>query len=345
MSVNVKFKPLSRPAAESSRRIWRQRKSIKIWDGSAALSLRLDHGAQPNAPVHIRLKAKDYIFGLEIESEILDDLFEKKSNESARDVFSDDVLLQAEIALKDIFELTEEACGTSIELVELSQELIEESVTLSGWIRFKNDCAFRINLPDNLIDIACDLISAWPETKVPLYFPVTCPLIISDLYISPRLLAELQVGDFIPLRNCHWAEPLVKIKLPCGPPVQGSISGDQLTIHEVSGAFAMQDNTEQFSNSENETNENFTSEGDEEGLPEENLVKEAQHSNVSVEMGEINIPINELEHIAPGYVLDLDFPIDGIVTVTTNGQPFAKGVLVDVAGTVGVQINELMLNA
>ncbi|MDE0658277.1 MAG: FliM/FliN family flagellar motor switch protein [Gammaproteobacteria bacterium] len=59
--------------------------------------------------------------------------------------------------------------------------------------------------------------------------------------------------------------------------------------------------------------------------------------------GETEVPLRQLQDMAPGYVFDLREPVDGHVEVRANGRPVARGELVEIAGRVGVRILECHL--
>lgn len=58
--------------------------------------------------------------------------------------------------------------------------------------------------------------------------------------------------------------------------------------------------------------------------------------------GEREIPLRELQALAPGYVFDLGQPVDGHVEIRANGRTVGTGELVDVDGRVGVRVLSLV---
>ena len=61
---------------------------------------------------------------------------------------------------------------------------------------------------------------------------------------------------------------------------------------------------------------------------------------LTFELGSRRIPFGDLGSLAPGYVFDLPESPEAPVTVRANGRPIAKGRLVDLGGTLGVQLLE-----
>ena len=54
--------------------------------------------------------------------------------------------------------------------------------------------------------------------------------------------------------------------------------------------------------------------------------------------GELEVPLRELQRMAPGYVFELPQPVDGHVEVRANGRTIGRGELVEIDGRVGVRI-------
>ncbi|MCY4495980.1 MAG: FliM/FliN family flagellar motor switch protein, partial [Rhodospirillaceae bacterium] len=54
--------------------------------------------------------------------------------------------------------------------------------------------------------------------------------------------------------------------------------------------------------------------------------------------GEVEVPLRDLQRMAPGYVFELPRPVDGHVEVRANGTTIGRGELVEIDGRVGVRI-------
>ena len=59
---------------------------------------------------------------------------------------------------------------------------------------------------------------------------------------------------------------------------------------------------------------------------------------IDVVVGETKIPLKELAALVPGYTLELPQTVSTQVSLVSNGEPFARGELVDIEGRLGVRI-------
>ena len=327
MSLPITLPSVSPRLARSRRHIFRRREPLALDTASGALSVTLDPAARPRAPALLRLRADGSVFGVEVESACLDILFEKRAGRSVDEAFRDDRTLRAEIALCELLDGLEAACGDRIELLEVAETPCEGALDLAGWLNLDDGWAFRVKLPNDLVDRACSLLASWPTAPRPLALPVSCPLVLAGSYVGSELLAQTGPGDFIPLRGWRHDGNVFYLRVPDGRCLPARAESAQLTILDATGDFAMPESREA---------DDVTLTPDTQEKPSARLL---------VEMGEVQIPLGELELVVPGYVIDLQLPPDGPITVTANGQPFATGTLVEVAGTIGVQISELLGDA
>ncbi|MCH9612765.1 MAG: hypothetical protein S4CHLAM102_12620 [Chlamydiia bacterium] len=78
---------------------------------------------------------------------------------------------------------------------------------------------------------------------------------------------------------------------------------------------------------------------------EEDAIEKVSLANVDmdlrIEMGRVNISLDKLGRLAPGSTLPLTQPFGRDVFVTCNGKAVAKGEIVELEETIGVQIKEI----
>ena len=60
---------------------------------------------------------------------------------------------------------------------------------------------------------------------------------------------------------------------------------------------------------------------------------------------ETEVPLRDLQALAPGYVFDLRQPVDRHVEVRANGRAIATGELIEIDGRVGVRVLDCNLPA
>lgn len=63
---------------------------------------------------------------------------------------------------------------------------------------------------------------------------------------------------------------------------------------------------------------------------------------VTVELSRMDLPLSQLQMIQNGDVVDFDLSSVDVVTICTNGKPFAEGELVQLDGSVGVHIRKML---
>lgn len=62
---------------------------------------------------------------------------------------------------------------------------------------------------------------------------------------------------------------------------------------------------------------------------------------LSFDLGELQLPLSELRHLAPGQSFDLGRPLAGAVRVRANGALIALGELVEIDGRLGVALTQI----
>ena len=72
----------------------------------------------------------------------------------------------------------------------------------------------------------------------------------------------------------------------------------------------------------------------------------SEHNDIDIrlsfELDRTTITLGELSSLAPGYVFTLGCDAQTPVTIRANGKAIARGRLVDMDGTLGVQISETL---
>jgi type III secretion protein Q len=63
---------------------------------------------------------------------------------------------------------------------------------------------------------------------------------------------------------------------------------------------------------------------------------------VTFDLGQVEVPLGELRRIDEGYTFNLQKPLDGAVTMRVNGRLVGKGELVEIEGSLGVRVAELL---
>lgn len=78
------------------------------------------------------------------------------------------------------------------------------------------------------------------------------------------------------------------------------------------------------------------------GTTDENIVDTQQviddiNLNLRFEVGATRMAVGQLASLQPGYVFELQTPVENPVTILANGRPIGRGRLVQIDDRVGVQ--------
>ena len=73
---------------------------------------------------------------------------------------------------------------------------------------------------------------------------------------------------------------------------------------------------------------------------------DSEHNDIDIrlsfELDRRSITVGELPQLAPGYVFKLNGDMQAPVTVRANGKAIAQGRIVDMDGTLGVQLTRML---
>lgn len=65
--------------------------------------------------------------------------------------------------------------------------------------------------------------------------------------------------------------------------------------------------------------------------------------NLTIRAGELNLPLGQLAQLGPGVILQAEGGVAGEAALYYREQKIARGLLVDVEGRLGLQIQEMLL--
>lgn len=139
-------------------------------------------------------------------------------------------------------------------------------------------------------------------------------------------IRDLKPGDIVLLSHHHLDRSFVTVIIATGVRYSAWIADRVITIagREESGALK-------------EESDEATSDAPLADVDEMSVA-------VTVDLGRFEITIGELRRVGEGYVINLQRPTEGAVTLRVSGRPIGRGELVDIEGRLGVRVIEVFAN-
>lgn len=167
-------------------------------------------------------------------------------------------------------------------------------------------------------------------------------LVIGGMRLTPKELASLNSGDVLLPPSLTPKEP--RLHLADGLTLACALNGDTLTLRAMETPAARTAHGEQNMSetvTENTVSPEAASEQPAAPLLEQGDLEKLE-LNITFELPGLRLPLAECARLAPGYTFTLSADAANLpVTVRAGGRAVALGRLVDVGGTVGVQLTQL----
>lgn len=165
---------------------------------------------------------------------------------------------------------------------------------------------------------------------------------IDEFEISATELASLHRGSVVRLDN-RTLRAVPRVVIPVGTLLAiGEIRGRQVTI--VGFAASTRDSTSGVIMSDHDTS--ATAESKLSATPDRAIDPASLPVTLRFTVGRTSIPFGTLADVAPGFVFELDKPLDDqVITILANEVPVALGELVTLGDLVGVRISRLLPHA
>ncbi|MDR1086389.1 MAG: type III secretion system cytoplasmic ring protein SctQ [Deltaproteobacteria bacterium] len=169
-------------------------------------------------------------------------------------------------------------------------------------------------------------------------------LLAGEMSLPWNLLRELAVGDILLPPAYPALENRAFLKIRGRPPIAlqcgdgkarvttNNYNAKERPLQDAGKAAEQTEQTEQT-----EQKDQSARPADQDQAP---LIKNLDELEVTVEfeLGRLSLSLKEIAALAPGTVFPLDAELTKPVTLTVSGRPVAQGRLVDLDGTVGVQV-------
>ena len=167
-------------------------------------------------------------------------------------------------------------------------------------------------------------------------------LVIGGMRLTPKELASLNTGDVLLPPSLTPKEP--RLLLASGLTLACALNGDTLTLRAVETTAAHAAHGEQNMSdtvTENTVSPEAVSEQPAAPLLEQGDLEKLE-LNITFELPGLRLPLSECARLVPGHTFTLSADASNLpVTVRAGGRAVALGRLVDVGGTVGVQLTQL----
>ncbi len=172
---------------------------------------------------------------------------------------------------------------------------------------------------------------------------VSARLILGSMQLTPEELVSLHTGDVLLPPLLQPGEP--RLRLASGLRLVCTLNGSTLTVcalesscgHTIHGEQNMSETTE-----ENAAQQDAAASGQpaDPVLGQESLG--ALELDITFELPGLRLPLAECSRLAPGYTFTMSADAAHLpVTVLAGGRAVAVGRLVDVGGTLGVQLTQM----
>ncbi len=181
-----------------------------------------------------------------------------------------------------------------------------------------------------------------PQFPAVGYSKLEAGLVIGGMRLTPEELASLNAGDVLLPPSLTPMEP--RLHLASGLSLACALNGDTLTLRAMETPAAQAAHGEQNMSdtvTENVVSPEAASEQTAAPLLDQGDLEKLE-LNITFELPGLRLPLAECARLAPGYTFTLSADAANLpVTVRAGGRAVALGRLVDVGGTVGVQLTQL----
>lgn len=199
------------------------------------------------------------------------------------------------------------------------------------WLR--GDLLLATDLGTRVLDLAGST-SPKGRAEVVGTWPLAGRIEVGQTELSLNELASIDPADVIVVGDHQWDRQVAEVRIGDWFCYGAEVGEQVLTVvyrREVRRV------------SEKETGNARGGSGDREALTETPLTDvDDMPVTVTFDLGEVDVPIGELYRIDEGYTFDLHRPLDGAVTMRVNGRIVGRGELVDVEGSLGVRVIDLL---
>jgi type III secretion protein Q len=185
-----------------------------------------------------------------------------------------------------------------------------------------------LHLSPNLAQRVIELTAAQPlaDGLAVDGLPLAARLELGRTPLTAAELDSLEAQDVVLVREHRWGEGLVAVTISRDLRYAARLADDALTFLAREAA-ALSEEADQ--------------KAPETGLSEVEQVTVA----VTFDLGQLELAIGELRRITEGYVLNLQRPLEGAVTLRVGGRLIGHGELVDIEGSLGVRVIEIFPRA
>lgn len=203
----------------------------------------------------------------------------------------------------------------------------------AGRIWIRGDLLLAAELALRVTALVGDLATAGPEVDIDAW-SIAGRVVLGRTALTLGELHGIELGDVIMVGEHRWGESEAEVCIGdrfCYGVAVGEAALTVLRTREIRRV------------SEDEAGEARQG-ADDGGVPSEAPLTDADDMPVTVsfDLGQIDVPLGELRRIDEGYTFNLHKPLDGAVTLRINGRLVGKGELVEIEGSLGVRVAELL---
>jgi type III secretion protein Q len=201
-----------------------------------------------------------------------------------------------------------------------------------------------LHLSPNLAQRVIELAAAQPlvDGLAVDGLPLAARLELGRTPLTAAELGGLEPQDVVLVRAHRWGEGLVAVTISGNLRYAARLADDALTFLAREAA-ALNDEGDQKANDEadRKANDEADQKAPETGLSDIDQVT----VSVTFDLGQLELAIGELRRVTEGYVLNLQRPLEGAVTLRVGGRLIGRGELVDIEGSLGVRVIEIFPRA
>ncbi|NVJ92108.1 MAG: FliM/FliN family flagellar motor switch protein [Methylocystaceae bacterium] len=203
--------------------------------------------------------------------------------------------------------------------------------------------------------IGISLEADFPEIPLPLYpvnenLNISFPIVLDEMSLTLTEIESLDIGDIF-LSHISRNTTTINCRLPiAGQWISATIQDNKLLFkhmdiqmidQETANAPAptLNDDTPAFEADQNDSNQTTIPVAEQKIIDEQTL-GEVQ-INVRFDLGEISLPLKDIQNLVEGSVVELPQSFDELVRISINSTPIGQAELIDIDGKVGVRILRL----
>jgi type III secretion protein Q len=236
-------------------------------------------------------------------------------------------------AMSPALEQAEKLIGTRISISDIGAGAAFAQSDIRFHFKLRNvdtGIASRGFLQTNEASVAESLARALADRKTPNMrwtdFGPRVRLQIGETRLCAGELADIELGDVMTIDDC------AKQSLAARAHIAG-LTGHEFLARVNAAAFTISEIRRKPMQTVEQTPK--------EAPPSLNESLDAVEVTVTFDLGERQVPLRELKLLQPGYVFDLERPLEqSAVRVSVNGQLLGKGQLLAIGDRLGVRITE-----